>query len=61
MKKELNKKELVCDLIFIKSIFYQIVSSKILKTLRVKYVLVLYFGRKSNLRSPNKLQRKILM
>ena len=65
MKKELNKKQikknLSCDLIFIKSILYQIVSSKILKNLRVKYVLVMYFGRKSNLKLPNKLPRKILM
>ena len=46
MEKELNKKQikknLSCDLIFIKSIFYQIVSSKILKNSRVKYVLVMY-------------------
>ena len=65
MKKELNKKQikknLSCDLMFIKSIFYQIVLSKILKNLRVKYVLVMYFGRKSNLKLPNKLPRKILM
>ena len=65
MKKELNKKQikknLSSDLIFIKSIFYQIVSSKILKNLRVKYALFMYFGRKSNLRLPNKLPRKILM
>ena len=65
MKKELNKKQikknLTCDPKFIKSIFYQIVSSKILKNLRVKYVLVMYFGRKSNLRLPNKLPRKIVM
>ena len=65
MKKELNKKQikknLSCDLIFIKSILYQIVSSKILKNLRVKYVLVMYFGRKSDLRLPNKFPRKILM
>ena len=50
MKKELNKKQikknLSCDLIFIKSIFYQIVSSKILKNLRVKHVLVMYLAEK---------------
>ena len=65
MKKELNKKQirknLSCDLIFIKSVFYQIVSSKVLKNLRVKYVLVMYVCNKSNLRSPNKLPGKILM
>ena len=63
MKKELNKKEmeknLSCDLIFVVISFYQIVLSKIMKNLRI-YVLVMYFGRKSNLRLPNKLSRKIL-
>ena len=32
-----------------------------MKNLTVKYVLVMYFGRKSNLRSPNKLPRKKLI
>ena len=53
MKKELNKKwikyDWSCDLIFIEIIFYQKVLSKIMKNLRVNYVLVAYFERKSNL------------
>ena len=32
-----------------------------MKNLAVKYVLVMYFGRKSNLRSPNKLPRNKLI
>ena len=53
MKKELNKKEikkhLSFDLIFIKIIFYEKCFFKNSKNLRVKYVLIMHFGSKSNL------------
>ena len=54
MKKELNKKEIKKELVLWPYIhrtcfLSRIVLSKIMKNLRVNYVLVMYFGRKSNL------------
>ena len=50
MKKELNEKELVLwPYIYRNYLIWKTVLSKIMNNLRVKYVLGMYFDRKSNL------------
>ena len=65
MKNELDKKEIKNNLsreLYILQLFTIKNSlAKSIKNLRAKYVFVIYFGRKSNLRSLSKLPRKVLI